>query len=309
MPATTPQRATLTLTPLPVAPARDVLHAPDGTALAIARWLPEAPRATVLLSHGYGEHIGRYGHVITALAARDYAVFALDHRGHGRSSGPRAQIRRFDDYVDDLHLLARQARQTLPGLPLVLLGHSMGGLIAVRYALQHQSALAALITTGAALLVGEDVPTPLRRLGGLVAAVAPAAPVRTGPKDVLSTDPAVERDFACDPRCHGGPVKAALGHAFSSAAADARPRLGTLTLPLLTMHGAADQLTDPTGSRLLHARAASPDKTLHLWPGLKHELFNEPSRHEVITVMLGWLDERFAPQSPAPGWMTASTGR
>ncbi len=279
-------------TSLPVTAVRGVLHAPDGTALATARWLPASPRAVVLLAHGYGEHIGRYGHVVTALAARGYAVVAQDHRGHGRSSGPRAQIHRFDDYVDDLHLLASDARHTLPGLPVVLLGHSMGGLIAVRYALRHQSKLAALITSGVALHIGEDVPTPVRHLGRLIAAVAPNLPVRKSVEDVLSTDPTVERDFERDPRCYSGPVKAALGHAFSAAAADARRQVAHLTLPLLVMHGAADQLTDPAGSQLLYTRAASPDKTLRLWPGLKHEIFNEPARAEVIAFMLDWLDGR-----------------
>lgn len=280
--------------------AHATLRAGDGTALAAASWLPDSPRAIVLLAHGYGEHTGRYGHVVTALAAHGYAVFALDLRGHGRSSGPRAQIRRFDDYVDDLHLLATDASHTLPDLPVVLLGHSMGGLIAVRYALQHGAGLAALVTSGAALTIGEDVPAPVRRAGGLVAAVAPNLPLRTGPADVLSTDPAVERDFGRDPLNYSGPIKAALGHAFSTAAADARRHLAQLTLPLLAMHGAADELTDPAGSELLHTRAASTDKALQLWPGLKHEILNEPSRHEVIAFMLAWLDERFPPERRTP---------
>ena len=286
---------TTTPTSLPITPTHGELRAPDGTALATASWIPEEPRATVLLAHGYGEHIGRYGHVVTPLAARGYAVFALDHRGHGRSSGPRALIHRFDHYVDDLHLLAESARQAFSDLPVVLLGHSMGGLIAVRYALQHQADLAALVTSGAALLIGKDVSARMRRIAGVLATIAPNLPIRgsSSNESVLSTDSTVERDFGRDPLNYNGPTKVALGHAFSAAAADARPRYNALTLPLLAMHGAIDQLTDPTGSELLHAEAASTDKTLQLWPDLKHEIFNEPNRHEIIAFMLRWLDERF----------------
>ncbi len=290
---------TSSASPLPVTTTRSVLHAPDGTALAATAWLPVHPRAVVLLAHGYAEHSGRYGHVSTALVNRGYAVFTHDHRGHGRSSGPRALIRRFDAYVDDLHLLTDHARQTLTGLPHILIGHSMGGLIAIRYALRHGDDLAALVTSGVALIFTDDVAAPLRWLGGLIAPIAPTLPVRPRVRNVLSTDPTVERDFTDDPLCYSGPVKAAIGHAMSTAATDTRARLGELALPLLAMHGAADRLTNPGGSRLLHTHAASPDKTIQLWPGMKHELFQERDRAEVIASMLNWLDARSVPDGPS----------
>ncbi|CAA9532649.1 MAG: Lysophospholipase; Monoglyceride lipase; putative [uncultured Thermomicrobiales bacterium] len=258
-----------------------------------------APRATVLLAHGYGEHLGRYAHVVAALTAGGYAVAGLDHRGHGQSAGRRADVVRFDDYVADLDVLARHARATVatPGARLFLLGHSMGGLIAVRYALRHGTdpavALAGLALSGAALSIGNDVSPALRRASGILARLVPTLPVvRAGEAGILSRDPEVERRFGLDPLTYKGKLRARMGHQMVGAAADATARLGDLTLPLLAMHGADDKLTDPDGTVLAVEVAASADKTLKLWPGLRHELFNEPERAEVLAYLLAWLDAR-----------------
>src|SRR3954454_16762750 len=126
--------------------------------LVYAAWTPGVePRAVVVLVHGYGEHMGRYTSVIEALLGRGYAVYTLDHRGHGGSDGLRAHVEHFDYFVDDLDLLVRKAHEAYPRHPLVMIGHSMGGLIAVRYALRHQKRLNALVVTGPALQVGDDV--------------------------------------------------------------------------------------------------------------------------------------------------------
>ena len=263
-------------------------------------WRPaEDPAAVVLLAHGYAEHLGRYAHVIEALVERGYAVAGLDHRGQGESGGRRTGVVLFDDYVDDLHLLIEQVRETHPTLPRFLLGHSMGGLIATRYALRYQADLIGLIVTGAALQIGDDVSPLLKRLSGLIAAIAPHLPVvpPRGP-GILSTDPDVERRFAADPLCYQGRLRARTSHQMMLASVDARARAEALTLPLLVMHGAEDTLTNPIGSQVLHDRARSADKTLKLWPGLRHEIFNEPQRDEVIAFMLTWLDARTPRDTP-----------
>lgn len=305
MPHPTGGRDSGTLEPQPPpAPEIVALTGRGGLRLHVAVWRPAVPddappRATVLLAHGYGEHLGRYAHVVAALTAGGYAVAGLDHRGHGRSAGRRADVVRFDDFVADLDLLARHARATVapPGRPLILLGHSMGGLIAVRYALRHQADpavdLAGLALSGAALVVGGDVSPLVRRLGGVLARLAPTLPVvRAGAPGILSRDPEVERRFGLDPLTYKRPLRARLGHQLALAAADAQARLADLTLPLLVMHGDDDKLTDPAGSVLAHDLARSPDKTLRLWPGLRHELFNEPEQAEVLAYLLGWLDTR-----------------
>ena len=109
-------------------------------------WLPETqPKALAIVVHGYGEHMGRYKHVIEALVEHGYAIHSLDHRGHGDSTGVRAHVERFDYFVDDLHLLVQQAKAAHPGLPCFMVAHSMGGLIGTRYALRHQPGLAGLV--------------------------------------------------------------------------------------------------------------------------------------------------------------------
>lgn len=254
-----------------------------------------AVRAVVVLAHGYGEHRGRYAHVVAALAARGYAVYALDHRGHGGSGGPRAVVDRFDDFVEDLHVLAGRAKTAYRAAPLCLVGHSMGGLIALRYALRHQPELQGLIVSGAALRFGEDTPAIARRLSGLLARLAPNFPiVVSGPRgeSLLSRDPRVQERFAADPLCYTGPLRLWMAHQLLQAAGDARRRLEELTLPLLVMHGEEDRFVLPSGSSELFRRARSADKTLKLWPGCRHEVFNEPEQGEVIAYLLEWLDRR-----------------
>ena len=158
----------------------------------------------VLLAHGYGEHQGRYAGLVEALTGRGLAVYALDHRGHGRSGGPRATVARFDDFVDDLRLLEQRAREAHPGTPLFVFGHSMGGLIALRYALRYQDELRGLALSAPAIRFGESTPAVVRRLGAVVARLAPTFPI-PGPRpeaageSLLSRDPEVQRAFDADP--------------------------------------------------------------------------------------------------------------
>jgi alpha-beta hydrolase superfamily lysophospholipase len=265
----------------------------DGLRLRGASYLPEqTPRAVIALAHGHAEHHRRYDHVIRALIERRHAVYAIDHRGHGASGGTRALVTRFDDVVDDFHPLVQHAAAQHPDRPLFVLGHSMGGLVAVRYALRYQEALAGLVTSGAALIIDDEATVATRIIGSLVARVAPALPILRSEPGRLSRDPAVERRFAQDPRCYNGRTRAGTAVAMLRAGRDALDRARELTLPLLAMHGRADRLTSPRGSRILVERASSPDKTLDLWPGLRHEIFNEPEAAEVLAVVIAWIDAR-----------------
>ena len=275
--------------------ARGTLVGQRSLRLIYATSLPDAnPKAVVVLVHGYGEHMGRYAHVVEVLVKRGYAVYTIDHRGHGGSEGVRAYVERFDYFVADLDLLVQKAQAMYPDLPLCMLGHSMGGLIAVRYALRHQAKLACLIVSGAALLIGQDASPLLKKLAWLIATIAPRLPissVSSGPESILSRDPTVEEAFDADPLCYKGKIKARMAYEMLKAAADARQHMASLMLPLLIMHGAEDKLTDPCGSVQLFEQARSSDKTLKLWPGCRHELYNEPEKYEVIDFALDWLDQ------------------
>jgi acylglycerol lipase len=257
-------------------------------------WFPPGmARAVVIIAHGKDEHIGRYLHVFNELVAHGYAVYGHDHRGHGQSEGPRGVITRFDDYVDDLDLLISQVRNEHVNLPIVLLGHSMGGLIAARYALLHQQKLSALVLSGPALLIGENAPWWQTRPLLLFGRFFPDRPMPSSEPAVLSRDREVNRLFAADPLCNNTPTKTGFVRQLYLASEATRPRGSEITLPILLMHGEADQLTSPRGSQTWYESATSADKTLKTWTNAHHEIFNELNKDEVITYMLTWLDARF----------------
>lgn len=277
--------------------ATDALRGAQGVDLIFEHWRPAGPpRAVIVLVHGYAEHIGRYRHVIGALTDRDYAVFALDHRGHGRSQGKRAVVERFDLYVEDQRGLVQRAHAAYPGLPLIMYGHSMGGLIALRYALEYPTDLDALVLTSAALQVGDDVSPFLKHVSRYAARLAPDLPLVRGAEGVLSRDPDVEAVFRADPLCYNGGVKARMGYELLTAAEEAQTRMSALRLPLLVMHGTADRYTNPAGSQRLYEVAQSQDKTLKLWPDNYHELHNDLDRAGVLAYLLDWLDGHTAPR-------------
>lgn len=263
--------------------------------------VPELPRAAVIIAHGFGEHKGRYRHVIEALARRGYAVYAPDHRGHGESGGPRFYVDRFDDFVEDLQRMVEIARNAHPDLPIFLIGHSMGGLIATRYALRHQQQLAGLVVSAAALIIGNDVSPWLKRASAFISAVAPRAllvPATKSAESVLSRDPEVQRLWDSDPLTHKGKVRARFGHEFMMAGMRTLPHLPSLRLPLLVMYGACDTFVG--GSQELYEAAGSDDKTLRVWPECRHEIFNELEKDDVIAYLIDWLDAR-APQDTETG--------
>ena len=243
-------------------------------------WEREDPSHLVVLVHGYGEHIGRYDHVAEAFGERGAAVCGLDHVGHGRSEGERALIADFEPVVDDLHLLVEQARAEHAGLPLVLVGHSMGGLIATRYAQRHGEVLAGLVLS--APLVGNPGTGALLAMDPL-----PEIPIDTA---VLSRDESLQRAYADDPLIyHGGfkrPTLAAMAAALLEAALDAQRVRGQV----LWQHGEADELVPLEGSRRLVEQLPNAEVTELHYPGARHEIFNETNRDEVLRDTTGWIE-------------------
>ena len=273
---------------------RAEIRTQDGVTLATATWEPASPKALILLAHGHAEHIGRYRHMVEALTERGFAVAGQDHRGHGRSTGERALAMRFDDYIDDFRLMAVQAQKRFVNLPVLLLGHSMGGLIAARYALRYQSDLSGLVLSGAAFTIDEGVAPPVKWAMHQVARFFPKAPVPRSDEDNLSTDPAVRQAFIDDPLNYHGSTRMRTASEMARAGEDALERASTLTIPLLTMHGEIDKLTSPRGTERFFERAGSPDKTLRIWPEMKHEIFHEVDGATVIDFTLDWLDDHAA---------------
>jgi acylglycerol lipase len=252
-------------------------------------WLPAGPLgAIVAIAHGGAEHGGRYAWTAQQLNARGYAVYAIDHRGHGRSAGPRAYVDRVDNAVTDLHTLSDLARDRHPGLPLVLLGHSMGGLIALSFALRYQDELTGLVLS-APLAVLEANPAARVAVRAL-SAVAPRLPIYKIDGTTVSRDPEVVRAYDEDPLNHRGMLPARTVGEIAATVATFADRLPELTLPILTVYGSGDRLVDNAGSKLVDERSTSRDSTLIAYDGLYHEVLNEPERDRVIADVAGWID-------------------
>jgi alpha-beta hydrolase superfamily lysophospholipase len=238
------------------------------------RWAPQGePRALVLLAHGYGEHSGRYEHVAAALNRIGAVVYACDHLGHGRSEGARARIEDFEHLVLDLHELAEIARAAHPRLSFVLVGHSMGGLLAVRYAQRYGKELAGLALSGAA--IGD---------WGAARALldAPEIPDLPIDPDTLSRDPEVGRAYASDPLVYHGPFQRVTLESLVRALGQARDEADRIGMPLLYVHGDADALVPVDASLQAAESFPAPDRTVRVYPGARHEVFNETNRDEVI---------------------------
>ena len=272
--------------------AEDHLEGTAGHRLYWQAWLPDGePRAVVLLAHGLAEHSGRYAHVGAAFTKRGYALYAIDHRGHGRSAGKRTLIERLDGAVEDLHLLGALAAERHPGLAVFLLGHSMGGAIAYAYALKYQAELRGLVLSAPAVVI-ENVSPVTVALGKLVARVAPGAGILQLDGTAVSRDPEVVRRYDEDPLNYRGKVAARTAAELLQLAREAPARLPELKLPLLVVQGTADRLVSPKAAPLVHDRAGSSDKTIKTYEGLYHEVMNEPEQEEVLADILGWLDAR-----------------
>ncbi|WP_433223490.1 alpha/beta hydrolase [Dactylosporangium sp. CS-047395] len=261
-----------------------------GVRIVYDAWVPESgATGYAVLSHGMGEHARRYDHVVQRLGDIGLAVYAPDHRGHGRSAGKRLLARSIREYTSDLRLLFAAVRDRHAGQSPFLIGHSMGAMIALAYALDHQAELRGLVLSGTPVLPGKGIPKPAIAVAKVLGRIAPGAPVQTLPSRLISKDPAVVAKYDADPLVHHGKVPAGLGGAMLSQMVEFQRRLPELTLPALVLHGSEDGLVDAESSRLIAERAGSKDLTLHVYDGLHHEVYNEPEQERVLDDLIGWL--------------------
>ncbi len=274
-----------------------------GLRLHTRGWLPDRRpyRATILLSHGLGEHSGRYDHVGEALANAGFAVWALDHRGHGRSDGTRVYVERFSSFVADLETFRLLIRSFEPRLPSFLLGHSMGGAIALAHAIDRPGCFAGLVLSGPAMQPQRGVGRATIGAGRLAARLAPKAGVIALDAKQVSRDPAVVAAYRHDPLVHHGKVTARLGAELLDRAARFPDELPRLRLPVLLLHGDADGLVPVEGSRELFPLIGSADKTFIEYPGLFHEILNEPERNRVLDDIVAWVDARVGARATMTG--------
>jgi alpha-beta hydrolase superfamily lysophospholipase len=267
----------------------------EGAELFFRWWAPpEPPRAVVAVVHGFGEHGGRYAHVGRHMAARSVAAYALDLRGHGRSAGPRGHVDSWGQYREDVRRFLLELRTRKPVAPLFLLGHSMGGLVALDVALRHPQGLRGLIVASP-ILSPPGVSRVLRGIGRVASRVWPTLTLDTRlDPAVLSRDPAVLDALRNDPLAHWR-ASARLSTEIASAVRRTVPGAHRMRVPLLLLHGTADRLTSPAATRAFHEQVASADRQLLLYEGGHHELFNDIERERVLGDVSDWIDRHLPP--------------
>jgi alpha-beta hydrolase superfamily lysophospholipase len=215
-------------------------------------------------------------------------VYALDHRGHGHSDGPRAVIDRMDNAVADLDALVVQAAGEHPGLQVYLLGHSMGGALALSYTVAHQDRLAGLMLSSPLAALAAASPAA-RLIARVLSAVAPKLPVVPIDATLVSRDPTVVKDYIDDPLVYHGKLPARTVSELTVAVDSFPDAVPAITVPTLIMYGTADGLCPPRGSKMLNERIGAADKTLKSYEGLYHEILNEPEQDQVMDDMCAWL--------------------
>ena len=256
-------------------------------------WTPDiTPRGVVVLSHGFGEHARRYDHVAQRFGESGLITYALDHRGHGRSGGKRVYLRDLSEYTDDFHTLVGIAAKDHPGLPRIVLGHSMGGGIVFAYGVEHPDDYTAMVLSGPAVDAQDSVSPVMVFVAKALGKIMPGLPVEELPTDAVSRDPAVVAAYNADPLVHHGKLPAGIARALLSVGETMPRRAAALIAPLLVVHGEQDKLIPVAGSHRLLECVASEDAHLKVYPELYHEVFNEPERAVVLDDVASWIEVR-----------------
>jgi alpha-beta hydrolase superfamily lysophospholipase len=256
-------------------------------------WKPAGKsKALVVLTHGQGDHSGRYLHVVKHLTDQGYSVWAADLRGHGKSGGGRGHVMNFDDYLADTGRVIGKAKEQNPDLKTFLHGHSLGGLIVLDYAEKNGNTISGVIATAPLLKLKMKVPSWKVALGKMLSSVSPTMSMKTGldPK-LLSHDQEVVRNYVSDPLVHDV-ASTRFYTELMRATSETTSGASRLTIPCLIMQGGDDGIVDPTATQDFFRDVASSDKTLKMYDGLYHEIHNEPQQGDVLREITVWLSSR-----------------
>jgi alpha-beta hydrolase superfamily lysophospholipase len=256
-------------------------------------WTPDTPpRAVVVLSHGLGEYARRYDHVAQRFGEAGLVTYALDHRGHGRSGGKRMLVRDITEYTGDFDTLVGIAKREHPALKCIVLGHSMGGGIVFAYGVERPDNYDLMVLSGPAVAAQDLVHPAMALVAKGLGALVPGLPVQELDESLISRDPAVVEAYRTDPLVYHGRVPAGVGRALLQVGETMPQRAPALTAPLLVVHGSDDRLIPVDGSRRLVDCVGSTDVELKVYPGLYHEVFNEPERNQVLDDVVSWITKR-----------------
>jgi acylglycerol lipase len=264
-----------------------------GTRIYHQCWLPDGePKAVLMIVHGLGEHSGRYLNVVNHFVPMGFAVYGMDHPGHGKSDGTRKYVDRFEDFIDNVISYFCRIQGWQGDKPIFLVGHSMGGLIGAVYLLDHQAGLKGAILSGPSVKVPGNVSPVTVFIGKALDALMPKLGLlKTAPEGV-SRDPAVVQAYIDDPLVHKGKTTVRLAAEMLKAMQRVSSDAGKIKLPILILQGGADWLVDPSGAKMLYDLVSSADKEIKLYDGLYHEVYNEPEHPKVLQDVEQWIAAR-----------------
>lgn len=266
----------------------------DGLKLYLQAWMPENPKAGMLLVHGLGEHSSRYGHIVEKLNDLGVAVFTFDGRGHGKSAEgkPSAYFDSYKDYLKDIDALFGKVKTYLPGKPCFLYGHSMGGGLVAAYVLKYKPEATGVIMSSPAIKEAEGTSYLLITISGLINKLLPKYKVLKLDVEGVSRIPEEVEKYNTDPLIYHENIPTRTGYELYQMMQFIQSQAENFDLPFLLIHGDADRLTNPKGSELLAQKAKSTDKTFKIFPGAYHELINDLDREEVMKDIVGWVEKR-----------------
>lgn len=254
-------------------------------------WMPEGePKAILLVVHGLAEHSGRYMNVVNHLVPSGYAVYGIDHIGHGKSAGERVYVKRFQDYTETLKIYFDMIRDWQPKKSIFLIGHSMGGLISTAYLLEHQDELSGAVLSGPGVKVPDNISQAVIFVGNMLSILMPKVGVIQLDANGVSRDPAVVDAYVNDPLVYTGKTTARLGAELLKTMQRVTKQAAGIRLPIMILQGSDDKLVDPSGAQLLYDLVGSEDKTIKIYDGFYHEVFNEPGHEQVLNDVETWLE-------------------
>ena len=254
-------------------------------------WLPESePKAILLVVHGLAEHSGRYMNVVNHLVPSGYAVYGIDHIGHGKSDGERVYVERFQDYTKTLKKYFDMIREWQPEKPIFLIGHSMGGLISAAYLLEHQGELSGAVLSGPGIKVPDNISQATIFVGKLLSIIMPKAGLIQLDAEGVSRDPKVVDAYINDPLVYTGKTTARLCAELLKTTQRVTDQATKIRLPIMIVQGSGDKLVDPSGAQLLYDLVGSEDKVIKIYDGFYHEVFNEPEHEQVLNDVNKWLE-------------------
>jgi acylglycerol lipase len=262
----------------------------EGRQIVWRSWSPAGDQpatGVVTIAHGYGEHGGRYEYVASRLTAAGYTVYAPDHHGHGRSDGKPGRVSLAVAVADLDQMIVTVAKARHADAPQFLLGHSMGGAIALRYAIAHQDRLSGLVVS--APLAAVDGGAALKAVGKVLGVLFPGVPASKVDPELVSRDDAVVKAYIADPLNYHGPIPAGVAREFLLSSESLPHDVRQITIPTILLWGTADRLCPPRGAEAVAANIGSSDITTKAYDGLFHEIMNEPERDQVLDDIVRWL--------------------